>query len=153
MSNIKFNSTTKEIEITGSESFIESNFHQIQDLLIESFGVKKAKVSRQTMADKKPILSGETIEPTLVVISASEISEAPEELPETKTGFHEVPQAPKVTRPPVRKYFNTLGKYIRSEDTSINKSQSIDVIGRIPEEITLASLKEKFGLSEKRSRE
>jgi hypothetical protein len=149
MSNIKFNSTTKEIEIRGSESFIESNFYKIHELLIESLGVKKAKVSRQTKVDKEPILSGETIEPTTEVIRASEISEAPEELLATKPGIHEVPQAPKVTRPPVRKYFNTLGKCIRSEDTSINKSQTSDVIGQIPEEISVASLKEKFGLSEK----
>jgi hypothetical protein len=150
MSNIKFNSMTKEIEIKGSESFIKSNFYKIHELLIENFGVKKAKVSRQTKADKEPILSGEATEPTTEAIRTSDISDAPEELPATKPGIPEVPQAPKVSRPPVRKYFNTLGKYIRSEDTSINKSQTADVIGQIPEEISVASLKEKFGLSEKR---
>jgi hypothetical protein len=153
MSNIKFNSSTKEIEIKGSESFIESNFYQIQALLIESFGGKKAKVSRQTRADKEPLLSGETREPITVALRASEISEAPEELPATKQEIHEVPQAPRVARPPVRKYFNTLGKLIRSEDTSINKSQHVDVLGRIPEELSVASLKEKFGLSEKQIEE
>ena len=149
MSIIKFNSTTKEIEIKGSESFIESNFYQIQALLIESFGVKKEKASRQTNADNEPLFSGENIEPITEALRTSEISEAPEELPATKPEIHKVPQAPKVPRPPVRKYFNTLGKYIRSEDTSINKSQAVDVIGHIPDEISIASLKEKFGLSEK----
>ena len=41
MSSIKFNHLTREIEMKGSESFIESNFDQIQDLLVESFGVKR----------------------------------------------------------------------------------------------------------------
>ena len=41
MSSIKFNQLTREIELEGSESFIESNFDKIQDLLIESFGVNK----------------------------------------------------------------------------------------------------------------
>jgi hypothetical protein len=150
MSNINFNSTTKEIEIKGSESFIKSNFYKIHELLIESFGVKKAKVSRETETDKEPISHGETIEPSTEAIKTFIKSDAPEELPATKPRIHEVPQAPKVSRPPVRKYFNTLGKYIRSEDTSISKSQTSDVIRQIPEEISVASLKEKFGLSEKR---
>jgi hypothetical protein len=40
MSSIKFNYLTKEIEMEGSESFIELNFNKIQDSLVESFGVK-----------------------------------------------------------------------------------------------------------------
>jgi len=153
MSIIKFNSTTKEIEIKGSESFIECNFHKIQALLIESFGGKKARVSRQTIADKEPKPSDEIIKPTVEVRRVSEISEAPEELPTVRPGISEVPQAPRVARPPVRKYFNTLGKYIRSEDTSINKSQPVDALGQIPEELSVASLKAKFGLSERQIEE
>jgi hypothetical protein len=150
MSNIKFNSSTKEIEISGSESFIESNFHRVQALLSESLGGKKASVSRQTRADKDPLLSGETLKEKLRI---SEIREASEELPATKPEIHEVPQATRVARPPVRKYFNTLGKYIRSEDTSIDKSQPVDPMGKIPEELSVASLKEKFGLSERQIEE
>jgi len=153
MSNIKFNLTTKEIEIKGSESFIESNFYQIKALLIESFGEKKAKVSRQTMAGKESRLSDENIDPITEVLRTSEMPEAPVELPATKPEIYEVPQAPRVARPPVRKYFNTLGKCIRSEDTSISKSQPVDVLGQIPEELSVASLKEKFGLSEKQIEE
>jgi hypothetical protein len=41
MSGIKRNQLTKGIEMKGSESFIESNFNKIQDLLVESFGVKR----------------------------------------------------------------------------------------------------------------
>jgi hypothetical protein len=153
MSDIKFNSTTKEIEITGSESFIESNFHQVEALLIESFGRKKAEVSRRTNADKEPALSGETREPITELLRTSDILEAPEELPAPKPETREVLQTPRVARPPVRKYFNTLGKYIRSEDTSINRSQPADALGQIPEELSVASLKEKFGLSERQIEE
>lgn len=153
MSNIKFNSTTKEIEITGSEAFIESNFHRVRVLLSESFGGEKAEMSGPTRTDKKPSLSGETREPMTEALRTSKTSEAPDELPATKPESHEVPQASRVARPPVRKYFNTLGKYIRSEDTSINKSQPLDALGQIPGELSVASLKEKFGLSERQIEE
>jgi hypothetical protein len=153
MSNIKFNSTTKEIEIRGSESFIESNFHQVEALLIESLGGEKTEVSRQTGADKKPLLSGETREPVSEVLSTYEISEVLETLPATKPEIREVLKAPRVARPPVRKYFNTVGKYIRSEDTSINRSQPVDALGQVPDELSVASLKEKFGLSERQVEE
>ena len=152
MSNINFNSMTREIEINGSESFIESNFHKIEALLIESFGEKKARVSRQTMADKEPLFPAQTMEPTKAP-GVAEITEAPEELPAVRPGIGESPQAPRVARPPVRKYFNTLGKFIRSEDTSISKSQTGDVRGQITEELSVASLKKKFGLSEKQIEE
>ena len=55
MPSIKFNQLTKEIEMKGSESFIESNFNKIQDLLVESFGVKKKMVSRETKTNQEPI--------------------------------------------------------------------------------------------------
>ena len=47
MSSIKFNHLTREIEMKGSESFIESNFNKIQDLLVESFGVKRKDVIKR----------------------------------------------------------------------------------------------------------
>jgi hypothetical protein len=43
MSSIKFNYLTKEIELEGSESFIESNFDKIQDLMMNIFGVKERR--------------------------------------------------------------------------------------------------------------
>lgn len=154
MSNIHFNSTTREIEIEGSESFIESNFYKIQALINESFGDTDAGVSRQAMADEESLLSSENREP-MEATEVPEIKQAPEELPAVRPGISisEVPKAPRVARPPVRKYFNTLGKLIRSEDTSINKSQTGDVLGPIPEELSVASLKKKFGLSEKQIEE
>ena len=83
--------------------------------------------------------------PTVMRASESSALETPAA---TKPGVQEVPEAPKATRPPVRKYFNTLGKPIRSEDTSIGKNQAVGLIGRAPEGISIASLKEKFGLSQ-----
>jgi len=44
MAGIKFNTMTKEIEIKGPESFIESNFDKIMDPLIDNLGVKKKKL-------------------------------------------------------------------------------------------------------------
>jgi len=149
MSNIKFNSTTREIEITGSESFIESNFHQIQARLTGNLGKKKAKMPRQTGTDKEPLLSGKTGSPAIKIHGTSDISGSPDALPATEAEIREVPQAPRVARPPVRKYFNTLGKCIRSEDTSIDKSGRVDVLGQTPGELSVASLKEKFGLSDR----
>lgn len=153
MSNIKCNPMTKEIEITGSESFIEAHFHKIQALMIESFGEKKENASIPTGMDKEILLSSETKEPITEALRSAEISETPSELRATKPESSEAPQVPKVARPPVRKYFNTLGKLIRSEDTSINKSQPVDVLGQTPEELSVASLKEKFGLSERQIEE
>ena len=56
MSSIKFNYLTKEIELEGSESFIESNFDKIQDLMMNIFGVKRETVSRMTEIKQEPIL-------------------------------------------------------------------------------------------------
>jgi hypothetical protein len=145
MSSIKFNPTTNEIEINGPESFIESNFYRIQDLLTENLGVKKKKgsrVSRRTKADGEPILFVEVKESqTTEVIKAPEVFEDPEKLSATESGILAVSQKPKVKRPPVR-------KYIREGAKPINKDPMGDHIKQLPKRISFASLKEKFGLSE-----
>lgn len=151
MSSIKFNQATKEIEIKGSESFIESNFDLIEDLLAESLGVIKTKRSVTTKSDEKPVLWVETIEPephATEEITIPDVIEAPAIAPATQQNILEASQEPKVKRPPVRKYFNTLGQLIRSEDTSINKEQVSDPIRQISQGISITSLKENFGLSE-----
>ena len=77
MSSIKFNYLTKEIEMKGSESFIESNFDKIQDLLIESFGVKKKMASRMTKENQEPISAVKVKESqTGAEITRHELSEA-----------------------------------------------------------------------------
>jgi hypothetical protein len=149
MNSIKFNQATKEIEIKGSGSFIESNFDVIGDLLTESLGVIKTKGSTKTKSDVIPVLWVETVEPQATeAIKIPDVIETPEIALATQRDILEAPQEPKVKRPPVRKYFNTLGKLIRSEDTSINKDQVSDPIRQISQGISIASLKDKFGLSE-----
>ena len=148
MSCITYNQATQEMEIKGTESFIESNFHKIEDILKESFVTMNKKVSGKNETNREIRLSDEMKEPrTTHVMRASE-SSALETPAAANPGVQEVPEAPKATRPPVRKYFNTLGKPIRNEDTSIGKNQAVGLSGRAPEGISIASLKEKFGLSQ-----
>jgi hypothetical protein len=147
MYGITFNQSTKEIEIKGPDSFIESNFHKIEDIVRESFVTMK-NVSGKTTANREIRLSDEIQKPQAIQVMKASEGSAPETPAATKPGVQKVPEAPKVTRPPVRKYFNTLGKPIRSEDTSISKDQAAGHIGRTPEGISITSLKEKFGLSQ-----
>jgi len=127
MSHFTVDATTGEVEIRGSETFVESNFHHIQAMLAESFGEKKAPGMGQLPA--------------------------PEAAPAVAPAVKDIPPAPRVPRPPVRKYFNALGKLIRSEDTSVSRNRTTDVLRENPEEISVASLKAKFGLSEKQVEE
>ena len=146
MASIKFNTATKEIEIKGPESFIESNFDKIMDLLTDSLGVKKKKLSRKTRAVKEPILSVETNESqTTEVIGIPEVDEAPEAVLATEPVIHEAPQETKVKRPPLR-------IYIRAGAKTVYTSQTVDHNEQVPEMISLASLKEKFGLTQQKSR-
>jgi hypothetical protein len=146
MSSITFNQATKEIEIKGPDSFIESNFHKIEHIVRESF-VSMKKVSGKTTAEREIRLSDDIQQvQTTQVMKASEGSVT--EIPAAKAGVQKISEAPKAPRAPVRKYFNTLGKPIRSEDTSIGKDQTVGHIGRTPEGISITSLKEKFGLSQ-----
>ena len=142
MSSIRFNLTTKEIEIMGPESFIEANFSEIQDLLIEGFRIKKSGKVRKTEIDEGPVLYINTEEPELIeAIKIPEESKAPEELQTDTAGIPEVPIEPKVKRPPVR-------KYIRNDDRLNNKGQIENFIKEIPEKISIASLKDKLRLTE-----
>jgi hypothetical protein len=145
---ITFNQVTKEIEIKGSKSFIESNFHRIEDKLKESLGTVKKNASEKAKANREILLRDEFQKPqTAKEMRATKIA-ALETPTVTKSGVQEVREAPMAPRPPVRKYFNTLGKQIRSEDTAIGKSQTVGLTGRTPDGISIASLKEKFGLSQ-----
>jgi hypothetical protein len=133
MSSIKFNYLTKEIEISGSESFIEANFDKIQDLLIESIGVRREMVSEKTAATRKPPSMAETEE----VQAGAEIrkdgpSAASPMLPAYES---------KAKRAPVR-------KYIRKEGTPGEQRMVVEVAEKKPTELSVESLKAKFGLSE-----
>ncbi len=142
MSVIKFNQLTKEIEMTGSESFIESNFNEIQNLLDESFGVKKMIASRKTKTDQE-LISSITMKEFQAgaEIKTHELSEASPESPATKPSTPEISQESKAKRPPVR-------KYIRKEGIPGHQRITVEVVEEKPREVSIASLKEKFGLSE-----
>lgn len=149
MNSFKFNTVTKEIEIKGSESFIESNFYMIENLLAKSLRSIKTKGSKKMTAHKEPVLLVEAVEPQKTeAVKISEVIDTPETKPATQKVTLEVRGEPKVNRPPVRKYFNTFGKLIRSEDTSINRNPVVNVNENMPIGISITSLKEKFGLSD-----
>ncbi len=142
MPSIKFNQLTKEIEVKGSESFIESNFNKIQDLLVESFGVKKMMVLRKTKANQKPISFVKMKESKAgAEIKMHELSEASPILPASKSSMSENSHEIKANRPPLRKYIRKVG--IPGHERIV-----VEVVEQKPRELSLASLKEKFGLSE-----
>jgi hypothetical protein len=146
--SITYNQTTKEMEIKGPESFIESSFHKIENIMRESFVTMNKKASGTIKADQGIRLGDKIQKPQSVQMKGACASSASGTPAATESKVREVPEAPKANRPPVRKYFNTLGKCIRSEDTSIGKNQAVDPAGKSPEGISIASLKENFGLSQ-----
>jgi hypothetical protein len=142
MSSLKFNHLTKEIEIMGSESFIGSNFSEIQDLLVESFGVKKVIVSRKTKANREPISFVKMSEShTSTEIKKDELSEVCPTLPATERSISEISHELKANRPPLKKYIRKVG-------IPGHQRMVVQVVEQKPSEISIASLKEKFGLSE-----
>jgi hypothetical protein len=143
MSSIRFNLATKKIEIEGPESFIESNFSKIHDLLIDGLGIRKQRAFGKTKKAEEPVLYIESEEPeTIEKIKIPEESKAREALQANATGIPSVPKIAKVVRPPVR-------KYIRKEDRPSNGDQIVDLIQEIPKKISFASLKENLGLTER----
>jgi uncharacterized membrane protein len=142
MSSIKFNYFTEEIELKGSESFIESNFNTIQDLLIESFGVTKKMVSRKTKATQEPISLVKAKESqTSAEIKRHEPSETAQISAATISAMPEISRDSKETRPPLRKYIRKVG--IPGHERTV-----IEIVEQKRSELSLESLKEKFGLSE-----
>jgi hypothetical protein len=142
MPSIKFNCLTKEIEMKGTESFIESNFDKIHDILIESFGVKKKMALRKTETNREPIPFTRSEQPQASAeaekhdqAEASPISSAREYSAQEMS--HEL----KAKRPPVRKYIRKVG-------TPGKERIVVEVAEQKQKEISLASVKEKFGLSE-----
>ena len=142
MSSIKFNQLTKEIEMKGSESFIESKFDKIEDLIIESFGVKRKMISRMTKANQEPI-SGVKMKAsqTCAEIKGHELSEVPQLFDATTTSIPEISHELKAKRPPLRKYIRKVG--LPGHEQIV-----VEVVDQKPKAISLASLKEKFGLSD-----
>jgi len=112
------------------------------DRLTDGLGVKKKKLSRKTRAVKESIRFVETNGfQRHEVIDTPEVVETPETALATEPVIPEAPQEPKVQRPPLR-------IYIRAGVKTVYKAQIVDHNEQIPEMISLASLKEKFGLSQ-----
>lgn len=144
MPSITLNYFTKEIELKGTESFIESNFKKIQDPLVESLGVKRRIRSRATKAkiDQDPIsfVKREKSQ-TSAEIDKPELFEAPSILPATEPVIPQISHDLKEQRPPLRKYIRYVGPPGRQKI-------SIQVVEQKSSIISLTSLKEKFGLPE-----
>jgi hypothetical protein len=140
MSGIKFNYLTNGIEMKGSESFIESNFNKIQDLLIETFGVKKKMTSRSTEKNREPLL-GVMLKETQAKVEAAATSNASQISQATAFPIHEIRHELTAKRPPLR-------KYIRKEGTPGHQRTVVEVAELKPQEISISSLKKKFGLSD-----
>ena len=144
MSSIKFNHLTREIEMRGSESFIESNFNQIQNLLVESFGVKRKMLSRKATEkpNQEPISSAIMKEAqTGAEIARRESSEALAALPATEPFIPEIAHELRANRPPLRKYIRKVG--IPGHERIV-----VEVAEQKTSVISVDSLKDKFGLSE-----
>jgi hypothetical protein len=137
MPGIIFNARTKELEIKGSESFIESHFHMFEEIMKKTeTGKMNSEISLETQA-------GELWDKERKASQTPERGSSTPARPEIRDN----PAASKATRAPVRKYFNTLGKPIRSVETTPQKNLSPAPVDRA-EGISIASLREKFGLSE-----
>lgn len=143
MSGIRFNHSTKEIEMAASKSFIAAYFNKVQDLLVERFGEKtKMAVSRITNMNQKPASGGKSQEaPLNAGAKRHELSGVSLGSPPAASAIPGIPFALEANRPPLR-------KYIRKEGIPGNQRIVVQVAEQKPKEISLASVKEKFGLAE-----
>lgn len=139
MLGIKFNCLTKEIELKGSESFIESNFNKIQDLLVESFGVRKKMIApRKAKINQEPVTVIKEQESQInAETKGQESPVCPVITSAMSVNAHEI----KATRPPLRKYIRKVG-------TPGHERTVVEIVEQKTEAISLESLREKFGLSE-----
>jgi uncharacterized membrane protein len=98
--------------------------------------------SRMTKANQEPI-SGVIVKESQrgAEVTVHELSEASPILPATKSSMSENSHETKANRPPLRKYIRKVG--IPGHERTV-----VEIVEQKPKEITLASLKEKFGLSE-----
>jgi hypothetical protein len=142
MSSMRFNYLTKEIEMKGSESFIQSNFNKIQDLMIERFGVKKKMTLSRAKENREPV-SGVKLEEfqTSIETTGHDLSEPSQISTAFKSAIPEMSHELKANRPPLRKYIRRVGM-------PGHQKTIVEVAEQKQQEISIASLREKFGLSE-----
>jgi hypothetical protein len=142
MPSIKYNLLTREIEMKGSESFIESNFNKIQDLMIETFGEKKKMTLRSAKENQEPISVAEAKEfQTNVETKGHDLSEASQISTASMFVIPGMSHELKVNRPPLRKYIRQVGM-------PGHQKIMVEVVEQKQKEISIESLREKFGLSE-----
>jgi hypothetical protein len=141
MSGIKYKHLTREIEINGSESFIAANFSRIEDLLDKRDGRKESMTSIKAQWNRECIssLPGRESDPQ-AEISTQERSEASPLSRVNNPLLPEISHESKAKRPPLR-------KYIRREGIPGQQRIVVEVCEQKPREISLASLREKFGLT------
>ena len=141
MPGIKFNQLTREIELTGSESFIESNFDRIQGLLAECFAVENRLVSMETKTIPEAVMV-ELPKDTQEDIKRDELSELSQmSTAAPRASFLEFSEEVKATRPPLRKYIRKVG--VPGQERTV-----VEVAEQKVPEISIQSLREKFGLPE-----
>jgi len=99
-------------------------------------------ISRKTMATQEPISIVKMKEfEAGTEIKRDVLSEAPSVLPVSTSAMPEISHKTKAKRPPLRKYIRKVG--IPGHERTV-----VEIVEQKPKEITLASLKEKFGLSD-----
>jgi hypothetical protein len=99
-------------------------------------------VPRKTKTNQKPIsLIKKKESQTFADIKRRELSEASPISPVVKFSIPEISHELKANRPPLR-------KYIRKEGIPGHERIVVEVVEQKPSEISIAALKEKFGLSE-----
>ena len=139
MPGIRFDYFTKEVEMKGSESFIDSNFDTIRDLWIESFGAEKTMLSRRRDQETMPSEEIKRNAADAETVSCPPC-QASQRVPTASAS--EISRGGGVKRPPLR-------KYIRKEGLPGQQRIVVEVAEtEKPKEISLASLREKFGLTE-----
>jgi hypothetical protein len=157
MNSVRFNKAKKEIEIIGSRSFVESHLDVIGKFPLGSSGEGDVKGAARTRAHWRVTISVGAGEPRKTGATrapkGSDAAPAERKAPSARA---EAPQGAAVKRPPVRKYFNTSGKLIRSESTAAEASAQnavVDAVEHTPKGMSISALKEKFGLSEDKVKE
>lgn len=152
MNSVKINKATKEIEIKGSKSFIESHLDIIGKFPIRNSEAGGGKGPARPGARWKVVTSVEAGKPRKAEATGTpDAIDAPPAVQAAPSMKSEGPQGSKAKRPPVRKYFSTSGQLIRSANPSVEsteKSVVVDAVENLPKGMSIFALKEKFGLSE-----
>lgn len=148
MSIIRFNLTTKEIVIEGTDSFVEGIFDKIKELMTASFRGDERLGIRTVPGDEKPMTATQVAEPenNTAITAVIEVGRRRRR----RSVAPPVPERPpEMTeqRPPVRKYI------LRKAGTESNKKTIANVTEEGTGRVSIESLKERLGLTEQQAAE